>query len=53
VAVKASVVPLAIDALAGVTAMETSAAALTIRVAGEAAETLPMAALILIVLPTA
>jgi hypothetical protein len=53
VAVKASVVPLAIDALAGVTAMETSAAALTVRVAGVAAEIPPNAALIVMLWPTA
>jgi hypothetical protein len=39
VALKASVVPLAIDAPIGVTAIETSAAGLTVRVAGVAAET--------------
>ena len=38
-AVKASVVPLAIDAPVGVTAIETSAAGLTARVAGVAADT--------------
>lgn len=38
-AVKASVVPLAIDAPVGVTAMETSATGPTVRVAGIAAET--------------
>ena len=52
-AVKASVVPLGIDALAGVTAIETKAAALTVRVAGVAAETLPNAALMLALVPTA
>jgi hypothetical protein len=53
VAVKACVVPLAIDSPLGVTAIETSAAALTVRIAGVAAETLPCVALILMFLPTA
>lgn len=52
-AAKGSVVPSAIDALAGVTAMETRAAALTARVAGVVAEMLPNAALIVALVPTA
>ena len=52
-AVKVCVVPSAIDGLAGVTAMETSAAALTIRVGVTVAAIVPWVALIVALRPTA
>ena len=53
VAVKVSVVPLVIDGAAGVTAIDTSAAALTVRVAGVAAVTPFSEALIFVLVPMA
>jgi hypothetical protein len=53
VAVKGSVVPAAIDGVAGVTAIEMSEAALTVKLAGVVAVTLPNAALIVPVRPMA